>query len=179
MRAPLTECKSDSWTTPPDIVDRVKRVLGTIHLDPASSHDANALIGAKRILTVDDDALNCRWPRWKSGASAYLNPPGGKIGNRSKALEFWRRLIEYRDAGNLRDAIFMAFSIHSLQVFQQFEPHPMQFPFCVPRFRIGFGASKGGMLANALIYVPGSVDRADTFAEVFSEIGTIARGVQR
>ena len=58
------------WYTPADIIDRARRVMGGIDLDPASSREANETIQATRFYTEADDGLEHDWH-----GRVWLNPP--------------------------------------------------------------------------------------------------------
>lgn len=165
---------TNEWYTPPDIVKLVHQVLGQVDLDPTSSPTANRYLEARQILTAEDNALECEWP---TGGSVYLNPPGGKTGNKSNTALFWQRLMAYR--GELTHAIFMAFSIEAMQTTQgKGCPSIGEFPICVPRKRIAFYNSAWNVgpapsHSNLIAYVPGRIDRTETFREAFSELGLV------
>jgi hypothetical protein len=170
--------RSDSWQTPPKILYLAREVLGHIQLDPASSVEANCAVGATRIFTEASDGLTSPWPTHPN--TVFLNPPGGKIGNRSKAALFWKRLMDYREAGHLTHAIFLAFSVDALQTTQGKGCKPIaEFPFCVPAKRIAFVHSDDGAVkeapshSNMIVYVPGSVDRTEEFSRIFSSLGAV------
>jgi hypothetical protein len=151
----------------------IRKVLGKIDLDPASSHEANRRVGAQSILTSADDGLICPWP---TGCSVYLNPPGGKVRGKSCVRLFWRRLMEYRQAGCLKHAIFAMFSIEGLQTTQSDLPCAMDFPICVPSRRVRWvdparPDASSPSHANAFIYIPGTEDYTDQFMDTFAELG--------
>ena len=171
--------KSDGWQTPTEIVERVRKVLGQIALDPASSTKANETVRANRIITREEDALSKNWDCM--GQTIFLNPPGGKSGNRSMVDLFWQRLLSYRWL--FMDAVFLCFSIEALQVMQtprfgdDLEPLEL-FPICIPQKRIRFGREDGNSAsspthANAIIYVPGTANRAHSFVDGFEDLGII------
>lgn len=67
------------WTTPPSVVDRARRVLGTIGLDPCSN--PSSIVGALVEFELgsadkarDVDGLK---PCWCAYDSAFINPPYG------------------------------------------------------------------------------------------------------
>lgn len=160
------------WFTPLDIVVRTKEVLGAIDLDPASDEFGNARIGAKYYFTKEMNGLSTAW----IPGTIWLNPPGGKVGNRSLMQLFWQRLMEHRDAGQLKHAIFMAFSLEAAQTTQRDgQGGILRFPFCVPARRLIFdsraGPGKAPSHSNAIVYVPGSIDKTQDFFRVFRPVG--------
>lgn len=168
--------RTDRWFTPPDILERAKRVLGPIHLDPASEVLANKAVGAVHYYDAKDDGLTKEWP---DGCTVWLNPPGGRRGNKSMTGLFWTRLMHYRAAGHLVHGIFMAFSAEAIQNTQRKGiPSVGQFPVCIPAKRLRFVSPAGvpGLApshSNAIVYVPGSVDHTELFIETFSDVGDI------
>ena len=163
---------SVTWYTPAPIIERARRVLGTIMLDPASDAVANEVVCAE--LYLSEGGLT--WAKWPRSATVWLNPPGGKFAGDSLAGEFWRALMRYREAGYLLHALFLAFSLEALQNTQEDdELSCMAFPFCVPKKRIPFiypGESKRSPThANAIVYVPGLLNETARFLETFRDVG--------
>ena len=166
--------------TPIPIIEMVREVLGEIDLDPASSHEANERIKARHFFS--QDGLHHSWAICKQ-PTIFLNPPGGKIRNRSQAVVFWDRLTQYEHAGLLGHAIFIGFSLEILQTSQTERNDGWwssvgAFPFCIPAKRICFDGSGGvpqtsPTHANVIAYVPGTIDKTDKFVEVFSRIGLV------
>lgn len=163
--------RNDSWRTPQHVVDLVRRVLGVIELDPASSEQANRTVCAEQYYTRQDDALSFDW---QTGCSIYLNPPGGRKGRDSMTRLFWRKLMAERERG-FKHAIFAMFSVEGLQTTQGDVPPAMSFPLCVPSKRIRWVHPTEDKAApshsNAFVYVPGSMDQTSCFLSVFSELG--------
>ncbi len=167
-----------NWQTPADIVERARHVLGGIDLDPASDAEAQKTVRARRYITREENAL-AAGVNWAPDApvSIFLNPPGGR-GN--VPGRFWRRLlgIRARDVMGLKHAIFLAFSLEQLRTTQTGSSDMIHFPLCIPRKRIAFVAPNGGKksaprYANAVIYVPGTIDRREVFAETFGPLGAV------
>lgn len=161
--------------TPGYVLDAAREALGgVIDFDPASSLLANERVGASRIYTADDDALR-EGAVWKCG-TCFLNPPGGKVGNKSLTALFWRRLEREFSAGNVGQAIFMGFSLECLQTTQDgLGKSVVEYPICVPSKRIRFLGADGKEGAapshsNVIAYLGPDVAR---FAQAFSRIGAI------
>lgn len=170
--------RTDLWYTPAPLVEMARLVLGPIDLDPASDEHGNETIQAARFITEDEDGLSADWGRAPS--TVWLNPPGGKVGRDSRAGLFWRRLMAHRDAGLLQHAVFLAFSAEALQNTQgKGTPAIMDFPFCIPakrvRFRFPYAHKDAPSHSNAVVYVPGLVNRTDSFVNVFSALGLCKR----
>ncbi|QZI86723.1 hypothetical protein SIPHO019v1_60004 [Vibrio phage 82E32.1] len=55
------------------MLERVKRILGDIDLDPASCSTANINVGAKQFFTKESDSLNREW-----NGVVWMNHPYGK-----------------------------------------------------------------------------------------------------
>jgi len=166
---------TDLWYTPTLIVEKAKQVLGTIDLDPASDEFGNARVGATTIINREQNGLTTDW---STDCSIFINPPGGKTGNKSNMSLFWQKLMHYKDGGHLKHAIFLAFSLEAFQNSQGKGVQSMaEFSFCIPAKRIRFdsqhGAPSSPSHGNAIIYVAGSVDESEKFKEVFSSVGIV------
>ena len=70
--------------------------MGAIDLDPASTPDANEVVGAQRFYTADDDGLTQPW-----AGRVWLNPPY----RHPAAALFTARLVEQHRAGDVSEAI--------------------------------------------------------------------------
>lgn len=71
------------WGTPPELVNPItKEFLGGNFIDPFSSEIANRTIGAKKILTKEDDGFIHGWPQMERGTNVWINHPFGTKNNR-------------------------------------------------------------------------------------------------
>src|SRR5258707_14839507 len=102
--------RSDRWFTPVDIIERSRRVLGIIDLDPASEPAANERVKATTYYTEHNDGLYHTW-----SGSVFCNPPGGKKGKDSLTCLFWKQLMMCVIEGHIDHAIFLCFSVEALQ----------------------------------------------------------------
>ncbi len=167
--------KNDSWLTPLPIVEAARTVLESIDLDPASSERANLRVRATHYYDRVHDGLAQLWlfPP-KRHSSILINPPGKLY------LQFWAKLIQFKDLGHLTHAIYIAFSLEQLQTTQnKGVPCLSDFPLCIPSRRIAYddpvtGQPSGSPThASAIVYVPGLLDQRESFAHVFSQFGSI------
>lgn len=176
----------NGWRTPGHILARVRRSFGKdIDLDPATSFEANVGVGARWVYTEAMNGLAQTWGSETLQPTTYCNPPGGKypkgheLGGQSKTALFWDKLMAELALGHIDQAIFMCFSISSLQVLQGHGSAPVtSFPMCIPAKRLAFidptdAERDGPSHANAIVYVPGRTDRTAEFAQHFWDIGGI------
>lgn len=94
---------SDSWYTPPEYLDSVRAVLGSIDLDPFSSETANEIVCAAKIFTKQDSAFDNDWNVGED-ISVFMNPPysAGLCGRSVN------RFIDQYEAGNFAEGIVLA-----------------------------------------------------------------------
>lgn len=69
-RTPPAAARSTEWYSPPEVLARVRAVLGRIHLDPASCPRAQRVVQAQIYYRKGDGALRRPW-----AGQVYLNPP--------------------------------------------------------------------------------------------------------
>ncbi len=183
--AALHSKKTPKWGTPEEISIRSRLALGgVIHLDPASSPEFNARVGALRILTETDNGLTADWvvepelyglDLWPiEGISLFLNPPGGLV------RQFWDRLLEHYEAGAIRNAVWIGFSVEQLCTLQDSKFYPLDFSTVIPRKRLAFTQESGesGGSPSHGNYITGiGIDR-EIFSSVFGDLGRIVHGSQ-
>ncbi len=170
--------RTDEWYTPADILERVRKVLGTIHLDPASCAEANGEVRALHYFDRSADGLSRPW----GAQSVFLNPPGGTSSGKSISAKWWVKLMKELVAKRVGHAIFLAFSLESLQTTQRKGvPALGEFLMCVPSQRVRFNSLMAGKMvpgkapshSNVIAYVPGALDYSQKFIEAFEDKGTI------
>ena len=86
------------YITPRHIVDRARRTMGGIDLDPASTLTANEFVRAKRYFTERQNGLTRRW-----SGRVWLNPPY----SRGELSKFVDRLLEYLEKGAVTQACLL------------------------------------------------------------------------
>ncbi len=164
--------------TPAWVVEKARRVLGSIDLDPASCEEANKVV--KATTYYSEGGLFKPWR-----GCVFLNPPGGKLHpdtfepikagpGLSAAAVYWAKLYgDYRVWCDVSAAIFVAFSLNIFQNAQQFGSPPQAFPFVVPEKRIAFegpGPRSSPSHPNAIVYLGTDVE---AFRREFQDVGWI------
>lgn len=168
---------SNEHYTPREIIEAAREVMGAIDLDPATTLAVNtAIVQARKIYTFDDNGLVQPW-----SGRVWLNPPGGRERNKSRAAIWWNKLANEYALGQVTEAIFLGFSLEALATTQDTRLWIGDFPFCIPRARIAFLQQKGDGAfevgespthSNVIAYLP-RPDRGSEarFVEVFSRFG--------
>jgi hypothetical protein len=164
---------SSEHYSPHDVLVLVREVLDGIDLDPASCATANRTVRADRIFTKADNGLakpwrgrvfvNCpggrcdadghevhrktkqRRPCTETG-SCGIPAPHVHTGVTSAQKRWWFKLAAEYVAGNVDSAIWLGFSVESLQTTQVGRPRvggallpsPHAFPICFPAGRIAY-----------------------------------------
>jgi DNA N-6-adenine-methyltransferase (Dam) len=160
------QCSGEhEWYTPAPYLEAVRQVLGTIDLDPASSHQAQAMVQATRYFTAKDLAFCHAW-----GGRVFLNPPYSQplIG------DFVTRLVEEVKASHVVEAILLTHNSTDAKWFQVAEL--VAACLCFTRTRIKFVDTHGHRMSptqgQAFFYFGSHAER---FAQVFSAFGSIVQ----
>lgn len=88
----------EEWYTPDEHIERARRVLGTIDVDPASNDHAQKVVKATTYYTRDTDGLSQTWP-----GKVWLNPPY----QMPEIKDFVSKLVEEYKTGNTTEAILL------------------------------------------------------------------------
>ena len=68
---------SDAWFTPGEFIERVRRCMGSIDLDPFSCAEANVTIRARVFFSKEDSAIGRPWCT-HGKVTVFINPPYGR-----------------------------------------------------------------------------------------------------
>ena len=118
------------WRSPAWLPALAHRLMGSIDLDPMSDLEANVSVKATRIFTAQDRTFERPWE-----GRVFLNPAGGYV------RQAWQYLVKQVLTGACSEAIWVGFSVEQLQTLQVGEDSdvvPLDFPVCYPRQRIAF-----------------------------------------
>jgi ParB family chromosome partitioning protein len=171
VKNPQHSSISKEHYTPAHIVELARATMGCIDLDPASCPMANEVVKANHFFSQAMDGLSQDW--W---GNVFVNPPGGKIRNRSSQAVWWDKLQQEYLAGRIVQAVFVGFSLEILAQRQSI----LDYPFCIPSGRIRFLTQLDGLLvenpnpthANVLVHLPQRPNvTTSRFLSLFSQLG--------
>jgi ParB family transcriptional regulator, chromosome partitioning protein len=129
-REALHLSESVEWYTPPHILEAVRRLLGQIDLDPASCYEANQTVHATRYFSAQHDGLARIWY-----GRVFLNPPYGKLGNRSWQEIWSQKLVDEFEEGRVVSAVLL---VNAATETQWFQALGRRYPICLINGRIKF-----------------------------------------
>lgn len=126
----LHSSESIDYYTPVRYVEAARTVMGRIDLDPASCEEANRVVKADTIFTLDDDGLLQEW-----SGRVWLNPPYGTSANGKSNQGLWseRLLLAYRH-GKVDQAVLLVNATTDRNWFQPL----WAFDLCFTDHRIHF-----------------------------------------
>lgn len=165
----LLSSESNEWYTPPELIELVRAVLGTIELDPASGSIAQGWIQATRFYTIQDDGLKQSWK-----GKTFINPPYGRKKLKTStpnlgATAWLEKLVKEYEASNVTEAIALCRGdSEGLKLLRS------RATKCDPSRRIYFHNASGERstkpVPGCAFYYLGADDTR--FCQVFSRIGT-------
>jgi hypothetical protein len=108
---------SPHWCTPPEVINRVVKLFGTIELDPCSNSREHPNVPALAHLVQDDNGLSQPWR-----GKVYMNPPYGR------EIEPWvSKLVSEHACGNVAEAVALVPARVDTEWFRQFRDFPVCF----------------------------------------------------
>lgn len=151
----------NEWYTPQEIIERVRKVLGHIDLDPASHEEANGVIQADTFFSAEDDGLSQPW-----AGRIWMNPPYASelIG------KFIDKLVEHVNKNDVTEACVLVNNATETRWFQSLMS--VASAVCFPAGRIKFWHPRKvatPLQGQALVYVGAHREK---FATEFMQIGT-------
>lgn len=150
------------YYTPSDIVERARKTMGSIDLDPFSSPAANERIKARRIYTQEDDGFEQGWY-----GNVWCNHPFSRENNK----KIMPKILKEYELGNIDQLCMITFASTSEQWFRP----TMLFPQCFLHKRTNYhlpdGTLKKGVTKGSVVtYIGNDVE---SFFQNFREIGEV------
>lgn len=157
----------NDWHTPRSYIERVRKFLGIIDLDPATSPLAQKTVKARRFYTAPDDGLSRYW-----SGRVFLNPPY----SRELLPLFAAKLISEYKAGNVSEAVCLTHNFTDTDWFHTLASAASA--ICFTRGRIKFLDADGNKASptqgQAFIYFG---RRHRRFAAHFRSVGLVVAPV--
>ena len=159
---------NNEWYTPSLFVEAARRTMGSIDLDPASTSQANEVIGASLFYTKETNGLEQDWRD-----NVFLNPP--------YAQPLIQLFIEklYRERDHLGQAILLVNNATETKWFQRAISSATA--VCFPAKRIRFWGPKGEkgqpLQGQTFIYYASALDNRRAFNREFKTFGKVLIGL--
>lgn len=152
----------NEWYTPQAFIDGARAVMGGIDCDPASSDEANALVGATIFYTAEQDGLCHPWR-----GRVWMNPPyaGDLIG------KFCQQLVYSFQCGEVTEACVLVNNATETRWFQLLAHEASAVLFPAGRVKFWHPRKESMPLqGQALLYLG---THTAVFQQTFAEMGVV------
>lgn len=153
----------NEWYTPDEHIALARLVMGSIDLDPASSHVANQVVKAAQFFSLETNGLEKEW-----AGNVWLNPPYAQ----PAIAHFADKMVAEWKSGRITSAIVLTHNYTDTAWFHGIAGAASA--ICFTRGRVRFVSPTGELAAptqgQAFFYFGHDVDR---FAEMFADVGLV------
>ena len=154
----------NEWYTPPEYIRAARDVMGGIDLDPASTAEANEVVGAARFFTETQDGLKQKW-----AGRVWMNPPYAS----GLVDRFAQKLVGAVQDGDITEACVLVNNATETRWFQHMLTEAEA--VCFPAGRVKFWHPRKvavPLQGQAVMYFGAS---ANKFAQSFANFGVVCR----
>ena len=154
---------SYEWYTPAEYLQAARSVMGSIDLDPASSHHAQEMVQAGAFFSRADDGLVQEWR-----GTVWLNPPYSS----PEVDNFMDKLVQEYQSGHVSEAIALTNNSTDTRWFHR--AASASSAMCFTKGRIGFWKPEAAPLAarqGQVFFYMG--DSPEQFAHLFAPFGLV------
>jgi hypothetical protein len=166
----MKSTKNQEWYTPAPYIEAARIVMGGgIDLDPASCLVANETVKASQYY---DEAMNGLEQPWYG--RVWLNPPYGKVNNKSTIALFVNKLVQEYEAGNVSQAIILT----PADLDEKWMRPLWNYIICFADHKLWFNrpdqSKSSQFFGTAFTYLG---PNETSFLNVFSQFGVVARRI--
>jgi len=154
----------NEWYTPSEYIEKARKVMGSIDVDPASSDIAQKVVQAKKYYTLITNGLDKNW-----NGNIFMNPPYST----AEVVAFINKFIEEYTLGHVKQGIILTNNSTDTDWFHNLMKIAQLACFTDGRVKFYHQEKKPNITHGQVFFYIGNSE--DKFIEKFTEVGMIMR----